>query len=59
MASSMNSTSKIASGSPFTNARTIGSNAGFESARSSIVRSTSSTAHGPGFTMCCAASIAS
>ena len=36
-----------------------GRKAGFESARSSIVRSTSSTAAGPSFTMCCAASMAS
>jgi hypothetical protein len=46
-----NSTSRIAPGSPFTKARMVGANAGLESARSSIVRSTSSTADGPSFTM--------
>ncbi len=54
-----NSTRRMAPGSPFTKRRMTGANEGLPSARSSILRSTSSTAQGPSFTMCCAASIAS
>ena len=58
LSSPENSTSKIASGDPTSAVRMVGANAGLVSDNSIMVRSTSSTAVGPSFTMYCAASIA-
>ena len=58
LSSPENSTSRIASGEPTSAVRMVGANAGLVSDNSIIVRSTSSTAVGPSFTMCRAASIA-
>ena len=54
-ASPANSTSRIAAGSPRSAVSIVARNAGLASARSIIVRSTSSTAVGPSVTMCWAA----
>ena len=53
-----NSTSRIASGSPRMKRATMGANAALSRASPIIVLSTSSTASGSSFTMCCADSIA-
>ncbi|MNT21995.1 hypothetical protein D3C72_1573590 [compost metagenome] len=53
-----NSTSRMAAGLPISAVSTVGLNAGLARLSSIIVRSTSSTAVGPSFTMCCAASMA-
>ncbi len=54
----VNSTSRMASGSPISARSMTGRNAGLPRASSIIVRSTSSTADGPSCTRCCAHSIA-
>ncbi len=58
LSSPLNSTSRIAAGSPISAASMVARNAGLARDSSIIVRSTSSTALGPSVTMCCAASIA-
>ena len=49
---------EIAAGLPISAVCIVGRKAGFSSASSTMMRSTSSTAVGPSLTMCCAASIA-